>query len=118
MLHRRSLDAPKSFHDLESTIHGTPAFALGFAFLLLIWYKHYRYFREFGLQDTKTIVLNALLQRRGADIAMVTTLGFRDHIEVGDTRRYTGGLFDHRWRREQTMALPQLEWPAASSPLA
>jgi N-methylhydantoinase A len=53
-----------------------------------------------------TVVLNALLQRRGADIAMVTTLGFRDHIEVGDTRRYTGGLFDHRWRREQPLALP------------
>lgn len=53
-----------------------------------------------------TVVLNALLQRRGADIAMVTTLGFRDHIEIGDTRRYTGGLFDHRWRREKPLALP------------
>lgn len=53
-----------------------------------------------------TVVLNALLQRRGSDIAMVTTLGFRDHIEIGDTRRYTGGLFDHRWRREKPLALP------------
>jgi N-methylhydantoinase A len=53
-----------------------------------------------------TVVLNALLQRRGAEIAMVTTLGFRDHIEIGDTRRYTGGLFDHRWRREKPLALP------------
>jgi len=53
-----------------------------------------------------TVVLNALLQKRGADIAMVTTLGFRDHIEIGDTRRYTGGLFDHRWRREKPLALP------------
>jgi N-methylhydantoinase A len=53
-----------------------------------------------------TVVLNSLLQRRGAEIAMVTTLGFRDHIEIGDTRRYTGGLFDARWRREKPLALP------------
>ncbi len=53
-----------------------------------------------------TVVLNSLLQRRGAEIAMITTLGFRDHIEIGDTRRYTGGLFDARWRREKPLALP------------
>ncbi|MEA2445409.1 MAG: N-methylhydantoinase [Thermoleophilales bacterium] len=58
------------------------------------------------LVHATTVVLNALLQRRGADIALVTTLGFRDHIEIGDTRRYTGGLFDHRWRREKPLALP------------
>ena len=53
-----------------------------------------------------TVVLNSLLQRRGAEIAMITTLGFRDHIEIGDTRRYTGGLFNARWRREKPLALP------------
>jgi N-methylhydantoinase A len=53
-----------------------------------------------------TVVLNSLLQRRGAEIAMITTLGFRDHVEIGDTRRYTGGLFDARWRREKPLALP------------
>lgn len=58
------------------------------------------------LVHATTVVLNALLQRRGAEIAIVTTLGFRDHIEIGDTRRYTGGLFDHRWRREKPLALP------------
>jgi N-methylhydantoinase A len=58
------------------------------------------------LVHATTVVLNSLLQRRGADIALVTTLGFRDHVEIGDTRRYTGGLFDHRWRREKPLALP------------
>jgi N-methylhydantoinase A len=53
-----------------------------------------------------TVVLNSLLQQRGAEIAMITTLGFRDHVEIGDTRRYTGGLFDARWRREKPLALP------------
>jgi N-methylhydantoinase A len=53
-----------------------------------------------------TVVLNSLLQRRGAEIAMITTLGFRDHVEIGDTRRYTGGLFNARWRREKPLALP------------
>ncbi|MDO8212577.1 hydantoinase/oxoprolinase family protein [Conexibacter sp. CPCC 206217] len=59
------------------------------------------------LVHASTVVLNALLQRRGAEIAMITTLGFRDHVEIGDTRRYTGGLFDARWRREQPLALPR-----------
>ena len=58
------------------------------------------------LVHATTVVLNALLQKRGAEIALVTTLGFRDHIEIGDTRRYTGGLFDHRWRREKPIGLP------------
>jgi N-methylhydantoinase A len=53
-----------------------------------------------------TVVLNSLLQRRGAEIAMITTLGFRDHVEIGDTRRYTGGLFNARWRREKPLAMP------------
>lgn len=57
------------------------------------------------LVHATTVVLNALLQRRGAEVAFVTTLGFRDHIEIGDTRRYTGGLFDHRWRREKPLAV-------------
>jgi len=53
-----------------------------------------------------TVVLNAVLQRKGAVTALVTTAGFRGHIEIGDTQRYTGGLFDHRWRRERPFPVP------------
>ena len=46
-----------------------------------------------------TIATNALLERKGARTALVTTQGFRDVIEIGKGRRLTGGLFDTRWER-------------------
>ena len=46
-----------------------------------------------------TIATNALLQRRGAKTALVTTKGFRDVLEIGKGRRLTGGLFDATWQR-------------------
>ena len=50
-----------------------------------------------------TIGTNAVLERRGARTALVTTRGFRDHIEIGDNRRYTGGLFDPHWQRTRPL---------------
>jgi uncharacterized membrane protein len=46
-----SLDVPKTFTDLVSTMRGFPAFALCFLFLALIWNGHYRYCRRYGLDD-------------------------------------------------------------------
>jgi N-methylhydantoinase A len=46
-----------------------------------------------------TIATNALLERKGAKTALVTTDGFRDTLEIGRTRRLTGGLFDIRFQR-------------------
>jgi N-methylhydantoinase A len=53
-----------------------------------------------------TAALNAILQHKGAATALVTTAGFRDQIEIGDTRRYTGGLFDHKWTRTRPYPVP------------
>jgi N-methylhydantoinase A len=46
-----------------------------------------------------TIATNALLERKGARTALLTTKGFRDTIEIGKGRRLTGGLFDTTWQR-------------------
>src|SRR6516225_2700637 len=46
-----------------------------------------------------TIATNALLERRGAKTALLTTKGFKDLLEVGRTRRLTGGLFNLFFRR-------------------
>jgi uncharacterized membrane protein len=46
-----SLDVPKTFADLITTMRGFPAFALCFLFLALIWNGHYRYCRRYGLHD-------------------------------------------------------------------
>src|SRR3954454_25301204 len=46
-----SLDVPKSFTDLVTTMRGFPAFALCFLFLTLIWNGHYKFCRCYGLDD-------------------------------------------------------------------
>ncbi|MDQ6625330.1 MAG: TMEM175 family protein [Verrucomicrobiota bacterium] len=46
-----SLDVPKTFPDLITTMRGFPAFALCFLFLTLLWNGHYRYCRRYGLDD-------------------------------------------------------------------
>ena len=46
-----------------------------------------------------TISTNALLERKGARTALITTRGFRDVVEIGKGRRLVGGLFDVPWQR-------------------
>uniref|UniRef100_UPI0022EAEF8C hydantoinase/oxoprolinase family protein n=1 Tax=Falsiroseomonas oryzae TaxID=2766473 RepID=UPI0022EAEF8C len=47
-----------------------------------------------------TVATNALLERRGAPVAMVTTEGFRDVIELGRTTRLVpGSLYDPYFRK-------------------
>ena len=56
-----SLEVPKTFSELMSAMQGFIPFTLTFALLLWVWYNHYIFFRRYGLQDTLTIVLNAVL---------------------------------------------------------
>jgi uncharacterized membrane protein len=56
-----SLEVPRSFDELMLTMQGFGAFAASFAILALIWYFHYRFFREYGLVDGTVIVLNLVL---------------------------------------------------------
>ena len=50
-----------------------------------------------------TIATNALLERKGAKTAFVTTEGFRDTLEIGRTRRLIGGLFDIKFQRPKPL---------------
>ncbi|MCU0635787.1 MAG: TMEM175 family protein [Gemmatimonadaceae bacterium] len=56
-----SLEVPRTFDDLVGVMRGFPAFAASFALLLLIWYEQYIYFRRYGIDDTTSLVLNAVL---------------------------------------------------------
>lgn len=56
-----SLDVPKTFADLNAMLRGFPAFAICFLFLALIWHSHYRFFRRYGLDDTRTIALTCVM---------------------------------------------------------
>ncbi|HLI78587.1 MAG TPA: TMEM175 family protein [Candidatus Binataceae bacterium] len=56
-----SLQVPRTYADLVDAMHGFPAFALAFAALMVVWARHYYFFRYYGLDDPATIVLNTLL---------------------------------------------------------
>lgn len=41
-----------------------------------------------------TVATNAILERKGANVALITTEGFRDVLEIGRTQRMTFTMFD------------------------
>jgi hypothetical protein len=56
-----SLEVPRTFDELLETMRGFAAFGICFLMLMLVWYWHYIFFRRYGLHDTVTITLNAVL---------------------------------------------------------
>jgi uncharacterized membrane protein len=56
-----SLEAPKTFAELEHLMHGFVSFGVCFLLLLLIWHTQYIFFRRYALDDMRTFVLNAAL---------------------------------------------------------
>ena len=50
-----------------------------------------------------TIATNAVLERKLARTALITTKGFRDAVEIGKTRRLVGGLFDLHFVRPRPL---------------
>ena len=56
-----SLEVPKSFHDLMLAMRGFLTFAVCFALLFQVWWRHYRFFRTYDLEDSYIITLTAVL---------------------------------------------------------
>src|SRR5262245_35859221 len=56
-----SLEVPKSFDELLITLSAAPAFAVSFALFWIIWREHHRFFRRYGLDDGRIVMLNACL---------------------------------------------------------
>jgi hypothetical protein len=52
---------PTSFDQLTDALLGVPAFALGFALIMLFWLGHWNWSRRFGLEDGRSIALSCLL---------------------------------------------------------
>ena len=55
-----------------------------------------------------TVTTNALLQRRGAKVVLVTTEGFGDLIEIGRTMRMMPGLFNTKFVRAEPLVPREL----------
>lgn len=79
-----SLEVPKSFEELMVTMRGFFAFAISFTLLMLIWYEQHVFFRRYGLEDIKIVVLNAILMFVVLfyvyPLKFLFTLIFSDHI--------------------------------------
>ncbi|HKP72194.1 MAG TPA: TMEM175 family protein [Pyrinomonadaceae bacterium] len=56
-----SLEVPQTFDELLGMMRGFIPFAISAAMLFLVWYQHYIFFRRYGLEDTPTVLLNAVL---------------------------------------------------------
>jgi uncharacterized membrane protein len=56
-----SLEVPKSFEELLTTMRGFFAFGISFLLLVMIWNEQHRFFRNYGLDDVWTITLNGTL---------------------------------------------------------
>jgi uncharacterized membrane protein len=56
-----SIEVPPEFEALKQVLRGFLPFALTFALISWIWYLHYSFFRQFGLEDRLTIILNSIL---------------------------------------------------------
>jgi uncharacterized membrane protein len=56
-----SLEVPKTYHELMVVIRGFPAFAVCFALLFQVWWRHYRFFRSYDLEDGYIVALTGLL---------------------------------------------------------
>lgn len=56
-----SLEVPKTFAELMAAIRAFPAFAVGFALVFQVWWRHYRFFRNYDLEDGTVIALTGFL---------------------------------------------------------
>jgi uncharacterized membrane protein len=56
-----SLEVPRTFSELWTAMRGFFAFAICFALLFQVWWRHFNFFRRYGLEDTVTIALTGIL---------------------------------------------------------
>jgi hypothetical protein len=56
-----SLEVPRTYPELVDNLRGFVAFGISFVMLLTIWWAHNGFFRRYGMQDGKTMVLNSVL---------------------------------------------------------
>lgn len=56
-----SLEPPTEFGQLVNLVLSFPAFAITFLLMLFIWYWHYRFFRQYGLNSGKVMWVNGIL---------------------------------------------------------
>ena len=109
-----SLDVPSTFTELAAMMLGLPAFAATFTLLVLVWFAHYRFFRRYGLEDGRTIVLNVALLF--VVLFYIYPLKFLFQTFIGLILGLVGWKLDVAWLapigRTSRAAIRGDQWPA------
>lgn len=100
-----SLEVPRTAVELFAAMRGFVAFAACFALLFLVWWHQYRFFRRYGLDDTVTVVLNAVLLF--VIVFFVYPLKFVFTMMVG----VAGGGRPWQEVHDGVQVLTQAQWP-------
>src|SRR4051812_1375263 len=56
-----SLEVPRTFHELLDAVRGFPTFAVCFALVFQVWWRHYLFFRRYDLEDSYVIAWTGAL---------------------------------------------------------
>jgi uncharacterized membrane protein len=56
-----SLEVPRTFDAMLHDMGGYLSFLLGFVMLMVVWYQQFLWFRRYGLDDVRSVVLNLAL---------------------------------------------------------
>ena len=56
-----SSSVPETFAELQASLRSIIPFFICIVLIIVIWYQHYLFFLRYGMQDTKTVVINTLL---------------------------------------------------------
>lgn len=56
-----SSSVPETFTELKSSLREIIPFMICIVLIVVIWYQHYIFFLRYGLQNTKTVVVNTIL---------------------------------------------------------
>jgi uncharacterized membrane protein len=112
-----SLEVPSTFTELAATMLGVPAFAATFTLLLLVWHAHYKFYRRYGLEDTRTVVLNAALLF--VVLFYIYPLKFLFQTFIGLTLALVASAWGLAWlapvRESAVGAIRHDQWPALMS---
>src|SRR3954466_7922320 len=56
-----ALEVPHTSGELLHTMRGFAGFGVTFFLLYMLWYRQFKFFRQYGLEDTPTVILNGAL---------------------------------------------------------
>ena len=56
-----SSSVPETFTELKASLREIIPFLICIVLIIVIWYQHYIFFLRYGLQNTKTVVINTFL---------------------------------------------------------